>query len=126
MEPGVLRTGGQPCWGFRACKVGLGLGVASRACGLAPTSVLGVVLGPTGWARALGGSWGPWTPSLVGPGNGQPARTAVAGVCSGPFLESSNFLKAWDHPGFTQVYSRALGLLATPGCESLRGRVRVV
>lgn len=81
---GVSRSVQRLVWGW---------GVASRACGN-PHECSG---GGPGAPRAGPGlwvvPWEPWTPSLVGPGNGQPARTAVAGVCSGPFLEVLIFSK---------------------------------
>ena len=106
--------------------------MASRACGRPHecSGRSGMVLEPRGLEEAAGPGlwvvpWESWPPSHVGPENGEPARTPGAGGCSGPSLEALA-LRAWDRLGFTQVCSSALGLLATPGCESLRGCFRVI
>lgn len=95
MEPGVLRTGGQPCWGFpKRAKVGLGAGAWLLGPVATPTSVLGWSWSPHGLGPPLGGFPGsPGPLPLWGPENGQPARTAVAGVCSGSFPEVLIFSK---------------------------------
>lgn len=75
-----------------ACKGWSGAGAWLLGPVATPTSVLGVVLEPHGWARP---GWFPGSPGPLpcGARNGQPARTAVAGVCSGPFLEVLIFSK---------------------------------